>query len=200
PKTSAARYLPRVAVLPSAHLVTAASWSAVRHLGQVLLVPAQRVLPRLLGGLRVVALAGVIEERMAGSGEGANFISEASRLERCLRSVSGRVHSFVLLPVDPIDSGLGLPEVRIFGRGPVERDSSGHALFTGLEQVPRHATAEAEADHPDLRIGHSLLELVDAGLGGRKKVPRRGGREGRRRGRWVAERPSSALSREQIDA
>src|SRR4029450_4892240 len=106
PKTSAARYLPRVAVLPSAHLVTAASWSAVRHLGQVLLVPAQRVLPRLLGGLRVVALAGVIEERMAGSGEGANFISEARRLERWLRSVSGRVHSLLLLSLHHTHSAL----------------------------------------------------------------------------------------------
>src|SRR4029453_14806822 len=74
----------------------------------------------LLGGLWVVTLAGVIEKRMAGSGESTNFISKASRLERRLRAVSGRVHSFVLLPVYPIDGGLGLAEVGVFGRGPIE--------------------------------------------------------------------------------
>src|SRR4029453_8348890 len=146
-----------------------------------------------LGGLRGVALAGVIEERMAGSGEGTNFIGKAGSLERCLSAVSGRVHAFVLLPIDPIDGRLRLAEVGVFGCRPLERDRSRYTLFTSLEQIPRHATAEAEADHPDLRIGHSLLELVDASLEVSKKLLGRGVRERRRCGRWIPERPGAAL-------
>ena len=69
-KTSAACRRPRDACTP-----TAVSQPVCRRPSrQVLVEPVQHVLPRLLGGLGVVALAGVIEERMAGSGEGTNFV------------------------------------------------------------------------------------------------------------------------------
>ena len=52
---------------------SAAPWSRLCETSlsrQVLVEPVQHVLPRLLGSFGVVARAGVIEEGMAGSGEG----------------------------------------------------------------------------------------------------------------------------------
>src|SRR4029453_11312333 len=67
---------------------------------QVLVEPVQHRLPGLLGSFGVVARAGVIEERVAGPGEGANFVCEAGRLERRLGAIPGRVDPFILFAVD----------------------------------------------------------------------------------------------------
>jgi hypothetical protein len=55
-----------------------------------------------------------------------------------------------------------------------------------LQQVPRHATAEAEPDRPHLRAGYSALELVDAGLEIRNQLLWRGVRKRGRCGRWIS--------------
>src|SRR5688572_27681616 len=130
---------------------------------------------------------------MTCSREGLNLIGKSGRLERRLRALTARVHPFVLLPVDCVDGCLGLAEVGVFGRRSVERDGGRHALFANLEQVPGHATAEAETDHPNFRTRHSLLEFVDAGLEVRNQLLGWGVRKSCRGGRRILKRPCATL-------